>query len=95
MDPQVNSLTEGTLSIPTDTQTFTFTAARVESPLPLAYRLIRRGDGDGKEEYVLQGLFTWHQGGSQGGKWRDLETQTEPHVRDDVPFSGLSLFSKA
>jgi hypothetical protein len=91
MDPQVNSLMEGTLSVSTDPQPVTFSAARVESGLPLAYRLIRRNDGNGGQDYVLQGLFTWRQGFSQGGDWRDLETQTEPYVRDDVPFSGLSL----
>jgi hypothetical protein len=92
MDSRVNSLTEGNLSVPVETITQTIAAARVESSLPLAYRLIRRNDGNGGEDHVLQGLFTWHQGCEQGGEWRDLETQTEPYDRDEVPFPGLTFF---
>lgn len=43
----MNSLTEGNLSVPVETITQTIAAARVESSLPLAYRLIRRNDGNG------------------------------------------------
>ena len=68
---------------------YTITAARVESNVPLAYRLIRRGDGNGGMVPVLQGMFTWTQGAEYGREWRDLETQDEPYVVDYIPFGSL------
>jgi hypothetical protein len=62
-------------------------AARVGSILPVAYRLIRRGDGNGNMIPVLQGMFTWQQGEEFGREWRDLETQDEPYVEDHIPFA--------
>jgi len=86
MDPQVNSLMEGTLSVSTDPQPVTFSAARVESGLPLAYRLIRRNDGNGGQDYVLQGLFTWRQGFSQGGIGGTLKLKLNLTFGTTSPF---------
>ena len=69
-----------------ETQVFRLVAARVESNIPIAYRLIRRGDGNGNMLPVLQGMFTWTQGKDFGREWRDLETQDEPYVEDHIPF---------
>lgn len=71
---------------PEPLQTYTLTASRVESSIPVAYRLVRRGDGNGNMLPVLQGLFTWRQGVECGGEWRDLETQDEPYIEDHIPF---------
>lgn len=71
---------------PEPLQAYTFTAARVESSTPVAYRLVRRGDGNGNMLPVLQGLFTWTKGTEYGREWRDLETQDEPYVEDHIPF---------
>lgn len=69
-----------------EVQTYVIGPARVESNLPIAYRLIRRGDGNGNMVPVLQGMFTWNQGVVHGRDWRDLETQDEPYIEDRVPF---------
>jgi hypothetical protein len=67
--------------------TNTLTAARIETTVPVAYRLVTKGDGNGDTIYVLQGYFTWMQGWSQrGGEWRDLETQDWLTAQDDIPF---------
>lgn len=58
--------------------------------IPAAYRLIRRGDGNGNMIPMLQGLFTWTEGAMRGAEWRDLETQDEPYVEDGIPFSQIS-----
>jgi hypothetical protein len=47
----------------------------MESGIPFAYRLIRRGDGNGNMIPMLQGLFTWTESTKCGAEWRDLETQ--------------------
>jgi hypothetical protein len=65
-------------------------AARVESGIPFAYRLIRRGDGHGNMIPVLQGLFTWTESTKCGAEWRDLETQDEPHVEDSIPLGPIN-----
>lgn len=62
---------------------------RVEKAVPDAYRLVTQGDGNGGIEYVLQGLFTWTEGGERDGEWRNLETQNWMYARDDVPFGPL------
>jgi hypothetical protein len=54
---------------------------------PIAYRLIRRGDGNGNMVPVLQALFPWSKGAENGREWRDLQTQDEPYVEDHIPFS--------
>ena len=61
-------------------------AARAEFNIPIAYRLIRRGDGNGNMVPVLQGMFTWAQGEVSGEMWRDLETQDEPYLEDHIPL---------
>lgn len=67
-------------------------AARVESGVPKAYRLIRRGDGNGSMIPVLQGLFTWTQGCNQyGAEWRDLETQDAPYLDDAIPLGPITF----
>jgi hypothetical protein len=54
---------------------------RIESNVPVGYRLIRKLDGNGGMEYVLQGKFTWREGRSHmGHEWRDLETQEWPYL---------------
>ncbi|CAB4147752.1 hypothetical protein UFOVP431_46 [uncultured Caudovirales phage] len=68
-------------------------AARIEQNDPAAYRLIRRKDKSGSMVPLLQALFLWSQGSHRGGEWRDLETQDDPDIRDDVPFSGFFLNS--
>lgn len=57
-----------------------------ESHFPIAYRLIRRGDGNGNMVPVLQGMYPWTQG-AESYEWRDLETQDEPYVKDHIPFA--------
>lgn len=79
-----------------NTATANVVAARVESGTPKAYRLIRRGDGNGNMIPVLQGLFTWTQGsGRYGAEWRDLETQDEPYVDDAIPFGPITSNGKS
>lgn len=65
-------------------------AARVGSWIPVAYRLIRRGDGNGNMIPMLQGLFTWTEGTKRGAEWRDFETQDEPHVEDAIPLGPIN-----
>jgi hypothetical protein len=70
--------------------------AYLNSPFPICYRLIRRGDGNGNMDYVLQGAFlvterrlVWGEGLRSGTthEWRNLETIDEPTSADDhVPF---------
>jgi hypothetical protein len=60
--------------------------AYLNSPFPICYRLIRRGDGNGNMDYVLQGAFLVTVGGKTTHKWRDLETQDDPYIEDHVPF---------
>lgn len=79
------SFDEGTIYTG-ELQTSRNVAPRVESNIPTAYRLIRRGDGNGNMLPVLQGMFTWTQGTAFGREWRDLETQDEPYVVDCIPF---------
>ena len=64
--------------------------ALVGSVIPVAYRLIRRGDGNGNMLPVLQGLFTWTEGACRGAEWRDLETQDAPYVEDVIPFGPIN-----
>ena len=66
--------------------------ARVESRIPIAYRLIRRGYGNGNSNMlpILQGFFTWSEGAMRGAEWRDLETQEEPYIEDRIPFGQIS-----
>ncbi len=48
-----------------------FTAARVESGTPSAYRLARKPNGD----LVLQGAYVWQEGFTKSGhEWRDVPT---------------------
>lgn len=48
---------------------------RVESLTPALYRLAKKPDGT----LVLQGAYTWHQGGCKGGhEWRDIPTVEVP-----------------
>jgi hypothetical protein len=65
-------------------------AARVESGIPFAYRLIRRGDGNGNMTPMLQGLFTWTESTKCRAEWRDLETQDEPYVEDAIPIGPIN-----
>jgi hypothetical protein len=69
---------------------FSTAPARVGPRFPAAYRLIRRGDGNGNTLPMLQGLFTWTEGTERGAEWRDLETQDEPHVEDAIPFGPIN-----
>ena len=93
--------TESTISVATEgaesvcristlTGLMTIAPARVESGIPAAYRLIRRKDGNGNMIPMLQGLFTWTEATKRGAEWRDLETQDEPYVKDDIPFSQIN-----
>lgn len=66
-----------------------YAAARVESNIPSAYRLIMQGDGNGNNLPALQGLFTWTQGSSYGAEWRTLETQEFPFLDDSIPFGPI------
>jgi len=65
------------------------TAARVESNIPSAYRLIMHGDGNGNTLPALQGLFTWTEGSNCGAEWRTLETQEFPFLDDSIPFGPI------
>jgi len=64
----------------------TVALAYLNSSLPICYRLIRRGDGNGNMEPVLQGAFLVEVNGKFTHKWRDLETQDEPYTEDHIPF---------
>lgn len=56
------------------TQTSTIVAARVESGVPVAYRLARYRTAEGAVHLKLQGAYQWIQGDDGGLKWRDIET---------------------
>jgi hypothetical protein len=59
----------------------------IDSDFPICYRLIRRGDGNGNMEPVLQGHFLFT--GTDGAivrEWRDLQTQDFPYIEDNIPF---------
>ena len=56
------------------TQTSTIVAARVESGVPVAYRLARYRTTEGAVHLKLQGAYRWEQGASSGIEWRDIET---------------------
>lgn len=64
-------------------------AARIETSLPIAYRLVTNGDGNGNIVPVLQGYYHWRQGPNQGGEWRDLVTQEWLHAKDNIPHGCL------
>ena len=81
---------ESVCRISTLTGLTTIAHSRVESGIPAAYRLIRRKDGNGNMIPMLQGLFTWTDATKRGAEWRDLETQDEPYVKDDIPFSQIN-----
>lgn len=68
------------LRIGTDFTMSTITAARVESSVPVQYRLARRNGN-----LILQGCYQWQQGfDSSGFEWRDIPTldldQTVPEL---------------
>jgi hypothetical protein len=66
-------------------------AVRIESHLPVAYRLVTKDDGNGNTVPVLQGYYTWTEGLTKGGgEWRDLATQDWLHADDKIPHSFLS-----
>ena len=52
---------------------FKTVAARIESTVPAAYRLMQKNDG----RLVLQGAYTWSQGSEGGYEWRNIETVKE------------------
>ena len=56
--------------------------------LPVAYRLVRKPDGNGNNVPALQGYYVWA-GTSQGGEWRTLETQDWPYTDDKIPHPSL------
>jgi hypothetical protein len=56
------------------TQASTIVAARVESGVPVAYRLARYRTTEGAVHLKLQGAYQWKQGASSGIEWRDIET---------------------
>jgi hypothetical protein len=60
----------------------------VDSIFPVCYRLIRRSDGKGLQEYVLQGHFLFTTNGNGiGREWRDLQTLDDPtSAEDHIPF---------
>ena len=63
------------------------TAARVESSLPIAYRLIMQGDGNGNNLPALQGLFTWTEGSSYGAELAEPESASlEQGAQQMQPF---------
>jgi hypothetical protein len=55
-------------------QTATIGAARVESGVPVAYRLARYRTAEGAVHLKLQGAYQWTEGASSGHEWRDIET---------------------
>lgn len=61
----------------------------LEQKLPIAYRLIMQGDGNGNNLPVLQGLFPWSNGIWSGAEWRTLETQESPYLNDSIPFGSI------
>ena len=62
---------------------------RSGSLLPIAYRLVTTGDGNGNTVPVLQGYYQWREGLKCGGEWRDLITQDWLHAKDSLPHSCL------
>ena len=78
--------TESTISVTAGAES----VCRISTLIPAAYRLIRRKDGNGNMIPMLQGLFTWTEATARGAEWRDLETQDEPYVEDDIPFSQIN-----
>jgi hypothetical protein len=56
------------------TQATTIVAARVESDIPVAYRLARYRTAEGAVHLELQGAYQWTEGASFGIEWRDIET---------------------
>jgi hypothetical protein len=68
----------------------TTATTRYGSNRPIAYRLVKKDDGNGGTAYALQGYFTWTEGFSKrGGEWRDLETQDQTTAVDSIPFGPL------
>ena len=82
--------TESTISVTAGAESVCRISTFTESVIPAAYRLIRRKDGNGNMIPMLQGLFTWTEATKRGAEWRDLETQDEPYVEDDIPFSQIN-----
>jgi predicted lipoprotein with Yx(FWY)xxD motif len=82
--------TESTISVTAGAESVCRISTFTESGIPAAYRLIRRKDGNGNMIPMLQGLFTWTEDTKRGAEWRDLETQDEPYVKDDIPFSQIN-----
>jgi hypothetical protein len=66
-------------------------AARVEKKLPDAYRLVGHHTDSGFTELRLQGYFTWQQGWSCGGEWKDINTVDADtlNLNDDKPYGQL------
>jgi hypothetical protein len=52
----------------------TIVPTRVESGVPVAYRLARYRTTEGAVHLKLQGAYRWKQGASSGIEWRDIET---------------------
>ena len=84
----MTELTNNVLTIPS-VNPLPISAARVESGLPKAYRLIMRADGNGNMLPALQGLFAWTEGSNYGAEWRTLETQEFPFLDDSIPFGPI------
>ncbi len=55
--------------------------------LPVAYRLVETGDGNGNTVRILEGLFLECNFGTIEGVWRRLETQDQLSAVPEIPFS--------
>jgi hypothetical protein len=57
--------------------------------LPVAYRLVEKGDGNGNDIPTLEGLFLEydHIDDKIEGSWRELETQALWHMNNGNPFA--------
>jgi hypothetical protein len=66
-----------------------FSVSRIEKTVPDAYRLVGHRTDNGFTELRLQGYFTWEQGWSAGGSWKDIDTVDADDLSDDKPYGQL------
>lgn len=80
---------ESVIAISSEYPKMQIAAVRSESPLPIAYRLVTKDDGNGRTLLALQGYYQWKEGLQCGGEWRELVTQDWLCADDKIPHSSL------
>lgn len=75
---------DGGLSNSGGVYTSQISAARLENPLPVMYRLGKKPDGS----LVLQGYVTWQQGWKVDGEWRTIPIVD---ITEDTPIHHVPI----